>query len=124
MMLSLNSNSSTNWITSFDLGKYNEFSDSFEVDDRIYISIKGTFDQFWVFKLFFNNGNIDTYKWYKHLTAINSKNMHYNVVISYKIICFTLYMLLYFKITKLNIYWILHWSIKYIIGVLLMRLKL
>ena len=54
MMLSLNSNSSTNWITSFDLGKYNEFSDSFEVDDRIYISIKGTFDQFWVFKLFFN----------------------------------------------------------------------
>ena len=88
MMLSLNSNSSTNWITSFDLGKYNEFSDSFEVDDRIYISIKGTFDQFWVFKLFFNNGNIDTYKWYKHRTAINSKDMHYNVVISYKITCF------------------------------------
>ena len=54
MMLSLNSNSSTNWITSFDLGKYNEFSDSFEVDDKIYVSIKGTYDQFWVFKLFFS----------------------------------------------------------------------
>ena len=54
MMLSLNSNSSTNWITSFDLGRNNEFTDSFEVDDRIYISIKGTYGQFWVFKLFFN----------------------------------------------------------------------
>ena len=54
VILSLNSNSSTNWITSFDLGQYNEFTDSFEVDDRIYIAIKGTNDQFWVFKLFFN----------------------------------------------------------------------
>ena len=54
VLLSLNSNSSTNWITSFDLGQYNEYTDSFEVDDRIYIAIKGTYDQFWVFKLFFN----------------------------------------------------------------------
>ena len=54
VLLSLNSNSSTNWITSFDLGKYNEYTDSFEVDDRIYIAIKGTFDKIWVFKLFFS----------------------------------------------------------------------
>ena len=81
VLLSLNSNSSTNWITSFDLGKYNEYTDSFEVDDRIYIAIKGTFDKIWVFKLFFSNGNIDTYKWYKHLTATNLKDVHYSVVI-------------------------------------------
>ena len=49
MMFSLNSNSSTNWITSFDLGKYSEYANSFEVDDKIYIALKGTYDQFWVF---------------------------------------------------------------------------
>ena len=87
VMLSLNSNSSTNWITSFDLGRYHEYTDSFEVDDRIYIAIKGTYDQFWVFKLFFNNGNIDTYKWYNHVTAINSKATHYSVVILCEIAC-------------------------------------
>ena len=54
LSLSLKSNSNTNWITSFDLGKYNEYTDSFEVDERIYIAIKGTFDKFWVFKLYFS----------------------------------------------------------------------
>ena len=53
-MLSLNSNSSTNWITSFDVGQHNEYTDSFDVDDKIYIAIRGNYDQFWIFKLFFN----------------------------------------------------------------------
>ena len=82
VMLNLNSNSSTNWITSVDQGQKREYTDSFDVDEKIYIAIKGAFDQFWVFKLFFNNGNIDTYKWYKHVTAINSNDVHYSVVIS------------------------------------------
>ena len=54
VMLNLNSNSSTNWITSVDQGQKREYTDSFDVDEKIYIAIKGAFDQFWVFKLFFN----------------------------------------------------------------------
>ena len=81
VFFSLYSNSTTNWITSLDYQKSNDYTDNFEAEDKIYASLSETQDQFCIVKLNIENGILEGQGWYRNSIIISpARGFHFNVV--------------------------------------------
>ena len=80
VFFSLSSNSTTNWITSLDYQKSNDYTDNFEVEDKIYASLAETQDQLCIVKLNIENGILEGQGWYRNLIITSAPGVHFSVV--------------------------------------------
>ena len=80
VLWSILSNFTTNWITSLDFAGYSQYTPSFIIDDKVYVSLTGTNNLFWLVELIIDTGEISRFKWYNFSSTENLITMFYIVV--------------------------------------------
>ena len=82
--MSIQSNSTTNWVTSLDFGNYYDQTDEFVADTEVYGALSHSENLFCIFKLFLNNGTLDIFKWFNYTLGADKTSVHYSVVSNIK----------------------------------------
>ena len=73
-------NFTTNWVTSLDFAGYSQYTPSFIIDDKVYVSLTGTNNLFWLVELIIDTGEISKFKWYNFSSIESGINLFYVVV--------------------------------------------
>ena len=80
VLCSILSNFTTNWITILDFAGYSQYTPNFIIDDKVYVSLTGTNNLFWLVELIIDSGEISKFKWYNFSSTDNLISMFYEVV--------------------------------------------